>query len=50
LLTARYPGADAVTLEIGGHADRAADKWRRQDLLYSLNQAAGNQMQLRTST
>src|SRR5205814_504394 len=49
LLTARYPGADAVTLEqsVATPIEQQMSGVDKMLYMYSLNQAAGNQMQLR---
>src|SRR5258705_1966333 len=49
LLTARYPGADAVTLEqsIATPIEQQMSGVDKMLYMYSLNQAAGGQMQLR---
>src|SRR2546427_2567312 len=49
LLTARYPGADAVTLEqsVATPVEQQMSGVDKMLYMYSLNQAAGNQMQLR---
>jgi len=49
LLTARYPGADAVTLEqsVATPIEQQMSGVDKMLYMYSLNQAAGSQMQLR---
>src|SRR5437762_13953956 len=49
LLTARYPGADAVTLEqsVATPLEQQMSGGDNKLDMYSRNQAAGNQMQLR---
>src|SRR6266516_4369208 len=49
LLTARYPGADAVTLEqsVATPIEQQMSGVDKMHYMYSLNQSAGNQMQLR---
>jgi HAE1 family hydrophobic/amphiphilic exporter-1 len=49
LLTARYPGADAVTLEksVATPIEQQMSGVDKMLYMYSLNMAAGNQMQLR---
>src|SRR2546428_1109744 len=49
LLTARYPGADAVTLEqsVATPIEQQMSDVVKMLYMYSLNQSAGNQMQLR---
>src|SRR5438128_486242 len=49
LLTARYPGADAVTLEqsVATPIEQQMSGVDKMLYMYSLNQSAGNQMQLR---
>src|SRR5881296_500555 len=49
LLTARYPGADAVALEqsVATPIEQQMSGVDKMLYMYSLNQAAGNQMQLR---
>src|SRR2546423_15329977 len=49
LLTARYPGADAVTLEqsVATPIEQQMSGVGNMRCMYSLNQAAGSQMQLR---
>src|SRR3989440_13100966 len=52
LLTARYPGADAVTLEqsVATPIEQQMSGVDKMLYMYSLNQAAGNQMQLRVTS
>src|SRR3989441_2886236 len=51
LLTARYPGADAVTLEqsVATPIEQQMSGVDKMLYMYSLNQSAGNQMQLRVN-
>src|SRR5216110_1566247 len=51
LLTARYPGADAVTLEqsVATPIEQQMSGVDKMLYMYSLNQAAGSQMQLRVN-
>src|SRR5499427_5666334 len=51
LLTARYPGADAVTLEqsVATPIEEHMSGVDKMLYMYSLNQAAGSQMQLRVN-
>jgi HAE1 family hydrophobic/amphiphilic exporter-1 len=51
LLTARYPGADAVTLEqsVATPIEQQMSGVDKMLFMYSLNQGTGNQMQLRVN-
>ena len=51
LLTARYPGADAITLEqsVATPIEQQMSGVDKMLYMYSLNQAAGSQMQLRVN-